>query len=262
MGCQIVTISDICIKKLMASILCLETSTEVCSVALSVNGIVSEVREDKSGKNHAQLLAGFVEEVMKSQNLPFNRLDAIAVSGGPGSYTGLRIGVSTAKGLCFATGLPLIAIPSLQAMAHNFVNSTANFGLEGNDHIYFCPMIDARRMEVYAAIYDNQMNLVRGIQADIIDHLSFGQYLSGHKILFFGNGSDKCKSTIQHPNALFLDNVTTSATFMAKPAEDAWQSANFVDVAYYEPFYLKDFVATIPTKNIFHSNYDSNLTKE
>jgi tRNA threonylcarbamoyladenosine biosynthesis protein TsaB len=246
----------------MASILCLETSTEVCSVALSVNGIVAEVREDKSGKNHAQLLAGFVEEVMKSQNLPFNKLDAIAVSCGPGSYTGLRIGVSTAKGLCYAAGLPLIAIPSLQAMAHAIVTNKIVLGFENKEQMYFCPMIDARRMEVYAAIYDEYMNLVRGIQADIIDHLSFGQYLSDHKILFFGNGADKCKSTIQHPNALFLDNVTTSARFMAKPAEEYFQIANFVDVAYYEPFYLKDFVATIPTKNIFHSNYDSNLTKE
>ncbi len=123
-------------------------------------------------------------------------------------------------------------------------------------------MIDARRMEVYAAMYDDHMNSVRGIQADIIDHLSFAPYLSDHKILFFGNGADKCKSTIQHPNAFFLENVITSARFMAKPADDAFQSDNFVDVAYYEPFYLKDFVATIPTKNIFHSNFDSNPTKE
>ena len=246
----------------MASILCLETSTEVCSVAPSINGKVAAEREDKSGKNHAQRLAGFIDEVMKSKNLPFNKLDAIAVSGGPGSYTGLRIGVSTAKGLCYAAGLPLIAIPSLQAMAHNIVTNIVDFGFERKDHMYYCPMIDARRMEVYAAIYDQHLNLVRVIQADIIDHLSFGQYLSDHKILFFGNGADKCKSTIQHPNALFLDHITTSAHFMAKPAEDAFQKANFVDVAYYEPFYLKDFVATIPTKNIFHSTHDSNLPKE
>ncbi len=246
----------------MASILCLETSTEVCSVALSIDGIVAEEREDKSGKNHAQLLAGFVEEVMKSMNLPFNRLDAIAVSGGPGSYTGLRIGVSTAKGLCYATGLPLIAIPSLQAMAHNMVTNIIDLGFESKDYMYFCPMIDARRMEVFAAIYDDHMNLVRDIQADIIDHLSFEQYLSDHKTLFFGNGADKCKSTIRHPNAFFLDNITTSARFMAIPAEQSFQRANFVDVAYYEPFYLKDFVATIPTKNIFRSNHDSNLIPE
>jgi tRNA threonylcarbamoyladenosine biosynthesis protein TsaB len=256
------TISDICIKKLMASILCLETSTEVCSVALSIDGIVTEEREDKSGKNHAQLLTGFVEQVMKSKNLPFKSLDAIAVSGGPGSYTGLRIGVSTAKGLCYAAGLPLIAIPSLEAMAHNIVTNLSNFGLDKKNTYYYCPMIDARRMEVYAAIYDDRMNLIRGIQADIIDHLSFVQLLSNHKIVFFGNGADKCKSTIYHPNALFLDNITTSARYLAEPAENAFQNANFVDVAYYEPFYLKDFVATIPTKNIFHSNHDSNLTKE
>jgi tRNA threonylcarbamoyladenosine biosynthesis protein TsaB len=115
-------------------------------------------------------------------------------------------------------------------------------------------MIDARRMEVYAAIYDQKMQLIRNIQADIIDHLSFSEFMVNHKMLFFGNGADKCKSSIQHPNALFLDNITTSASHMAELAEIAYQNERFVDVAYYEPFYLKDFVATIPTKNIFHSN--------
>jgi tRNA threonylcarbamoyladenosine biosynthesis protein TsaB len=116
-------------------------------------------------------------------------------------------------------------------------------------------------MEVYAAIYNNNMLKIRGIQADIIDHLSFMDLLQDHQILFFGNGADKCKTTIHHPNALFLDHISTSARYMAKPAEEALQSGKFVDVAYYEPFYLKDFVATIPTKNIFHSATDHNLRK-
>src|SRR5665647_1242024 len=238
----------------MASILCLETSTEVCSVALAINGIIVEEREDKSGKNHALLLTCFAEEVMKAQNRPFNQLDAIAVSGGPGSYTGLRIGVSTAKGLCYAAGLPLIAIPSLEAMAHHIISDTYAAGTGKNEPLYYCPMIDARRMEVYAAIYDQKMQVIRKIQADIIDHLSFSELLANHKILFFGNGADKCRTTIQYPNALFLDNIKTSASHMAELAETAYQNERFVDVAYYEPFYLKDFVATIPTKNIFHSN--------
>ncbi|MCX6222011.1 MAG: tRNA (adenosine(37)-N6)-threonylcarbamoyltransferase complex dimerization subunit type 1 TsaB [Bacteroidia bacterium] len=238
----------------MASILCLETSTEVCSVALAIDGIIVEEREDKSGKNHALLLTCFAEEVMKAQNRPFQQLDAVAVSGGPGSYTGLRIGVSTAKGLCYAAGLPLIAIPSLEAMAYHVISDTYATGIGNNEPLFYCPMIDARRMEVYAAIYNQKMQLIRNIRADIIDHLSFSEFLVNHKILFFGNGADKCKTSIQHPNALFLDNITTSASHMAELAEKACQNHIFVDVAYYEPFYLKDFVATIPTKNIFHSN--------
>ncbi|MCK9414064.1 MAG: tRNA (adenosine(37)-N6)-threonylcarbamoyltransferase complex dimerization subunit type 1 TsaB [Prolixibacteraceae bacterium] len=238
----------------MASILCLETSTEVCSVALATGGTIVEEREDKSGKNHALLLTCFAEEVMKAQNRHFQQLDAVAVSGGPGSYTGLRIGVSTAKGLCYAAGLPLIAIPSLEAMAHHVIRNMQPIGTVKNELLYYCPMIDARRMEVYAAIYDQNMQLIRNIQADIIDHLSFSEFMVNRKMLFFGNGADKCKSSIQHPNALFLDNITTSASHMAELAETAYQNERFVDVAYYEPFYLKDFVATVPTKNIFHSN--------
>lgn len=246
----------------MAAILCIETSTEVCSVALSVDGNIVEHREDASGKNHALLLTRFAEEVMKANQRSFNQLDAIAVSGGPGSYTGLRIGVSTAKGLCYAAGLPLIAIPSLEAMAHHVAHNGSILGSLQNEQQYFCPMIDARRMEVYTAIYDQQMQPVRKIQADIIDHLSFAEILKNHKILFFGNGAGKCKSSIVHPNALFLEDVITSARHLAKPANEAYLQGRFVDVAYYEPFYLKDFVATIPTKNIFHSKPDANLTGE
>jgi len=246
----------------MAAILCLETSTEVCSVALSIDGIIQREKEDKSGKNHAMLLTSFVEEVMKTKNRPFNTLDAIAVSGGPGSYTGLRIGVSTAKGLCYAAGLPLIAIPSLKAMAHHIINNSAAFGLKEDESTLYCPMIDARRMEVYATVYNSKMQIIRGIQADIIDHLSFADLLQHHRILFFGNGADKCKNSIQHPNAIFLDHITTSAAYMAGAAEAAFLASDFVDVAYYEPYYLKDFVATIPTKNILHSSAPSNRSAE
>ncbi|MEI7420773.1 MAG: tRNA (adenosine(37)-N6)-threonylcarbamoyltransferase complex dimerization subunit type 1 TsaB [Prolixibacteraceae bacterium] len=241
----------------MASILCIETSTEVCSVALAVGGSVVEQLEDKSGKNHAQLLTSFVENIILSKNILISSLDAIAVSGGPGSYTGLRIGVSTAKGLCYAAGIPLIAIPSLESMAHHVIMNPYIFGYKKDESLLYCPMIDARRMEVFDAIYNNQLIKVRELQADIVDHLTFSSLLQDHKILFFGNGSDKCKYTIQHPNALFLDGITTSAGHMARLAEDSWSSGKFADVAYYEPFYLKDFVATIPTKNIFHSNPNS-----
>ena len=246
----------------MASILCLETSTEVCSVALSINGEIIAEQEDKSGRNHAQLLTRFVEEVMQTNKRLYNQLDAVAVSGGPGSYTGLRIGVSTAKGLCYAASLPLIAIPSLEAMAYHVINNPLVLGFRKNEALLYCPMIDARRMEVYAAIYDNKLRKIRGIQADIIDHLSFSAFLQYQKVLFFGNGAQKCKMSIQHPNALFLDNITTSASYLAGLAEAAFVAENFVDVAYYEPFYLKDFVATIPTKNIFHSKNDFNRLQE
>jgi tRNA threonylcarbamoyladenosine biosynthesis protein TsaB len=246
----------------MASILCLETSTEVCSVALSESGSVVSFREDKSGKNHALLLTRFIEEVMTERNLPFGKLDAIAVSGGPGSYTGLRIGVSAAKGLCYASGLPLIAISSLEAMAHHVISEPYIFGIEKKESLLYCPMIDARRMEVYTSIYDHDLMKIRGIQADVIDNDSFSSFLENQKILFFGNGADKCKTTLQHPNALFLDHINTSALYLAPLAEIAFKNGNFVDVAYYEPFYLKDFVATIPTKNIFHSTRDTNLHPE
>ena len=199
---------------------------------------------------------------MKKEGVSFANLDAIAVSGGPGSYTGLRIGVSTAKGLCYASGLPLIAIPSLEAMAHKVIHDAPRYGLPADESMLYCPMIDARRMEVYAAIYNGKMHNIRDIQADIIDHLSFADLLQHQKIVFFGNGADKCKSSIQHPNALFLDQITTSATYMAVPAEEAFKTSAFVDVAYYEPYYLKDFVATIPSKNIFHSTYLLNRPTE
>lgn len=237
----------------MASILCIETSTEVCSVALSEDGTVVALREDRSGKNHALLLTGFIEEVLNETGIKSDRLDAVAVSGGPGSYTGLRIGISTAKGLCFAARVPLIAIPSLKILAHHVLNNAAEYGLEKNGSMLFCPMIDARRMEVYAAVYDGNLELIRDIQADIIDHSSFINLLRDHKMVFFGNGADKCRMTIRQPNAVFLEKVFLSAGFMAGLAEIAFSSAGFVDVAYYEPFYLKDFVATIPTKNIFHA---------
>lgn len=234
----------------MALILNIESSTEVCSVSLAQNGEILETIENLTGQNHSMLLTVFIEEIFRKLNIPMSSLDAVAVSGGPGSYTGLRIGVASAKGICYALNKPLIAITSLASMAHHVATNSQQYKLP-EDNLLFCPMIDARRMEVYTAIFDRDVKMVRDINADIIDADSFKTFFAGNKIVFFGNGADKCKSTITHPNAVFLDGIKTSASFMAELSEEAFTKKEFQDVAYYEPFYLKDFVATVPTKNVF-----------
>lgn len=373
----------------MPMILCLETSTKSCSVALGGNGKLLALKESVDEKySHAENLTLFIEQVCKTANVQLKDIDAIAVSKGPGSFTGLRIGVSAAKGLCYALGKPLIAINSLEVMAAGIVHSNINKpGLspnpspqgEGNSPIYhtakaiiwnglkeharemrknptkaeellwekvrgekighkirrqhaidkficdfvclerqlvieldgiihqfqknedrlredmigekrfsilrfsneevlndvnlvvseikrvldektspplrggvgggadvalFCPMIDARRMEVYCAVYDGQMNEVKETSADIIDEKSFSELLQKNKMLFFGDGSDKCKALLSHPNAIFISGVSPSAQYMLPLAEKAFAEKRFEDVAYFEPYYLKDFVGT------------------
>lgn len=237
----------------MALILNIESSTEVCSVSLAENGTSIQTLENLTGQNHAKLVSVYIQEILTKQDITFKQLDAVAVSGGPGSYTGLRIGVATAKGICYASGLPLIAITSLAAMTHHVINHRLEYQISEDKEILFCPMLDARRMEVYTAIYNHKEEMIREIKADIIDHLSFLPYLEKCKMVFFGNGATKCKNAITHPNACFLDQITTSANYMTVLAERAYKTKKFVDIAYYEPFYLKDFVATIPTKNVFKS---------
>ncbi len=235
----------------MSLILNIDTSTEVCSVALANDGLVIQSRENLAGQNHAMLLTIFIDELLAESNLTPEKLDAVAVSGGPGSYTGLRIGVSVAKGICYALNLPLITITSLESMAHHVIQNRSKFNITEKENILFCPMIDARRMEVYTAFYDITVNQIRGIQADIIDHQSYMTYLENNTIVFFGNGATKCREAITHPKAIFLNDIITSAKNMVSLAEYSFGLKNFVDVAYYEPFYLKDFIATIPVKNIF-----------
>ncbi|MEI6754696.1 MAG: tRNA (adenosine(37)-N6)-threonylcarbamoyltransferase complex dimerization subunit type 1 TsaB [Paludibacter sp.] len=219
----------------------IETSTNVCSVALSENSDCLFFKSNTDGMNHAALLSVFIAEaleVLKSNN---NKLDAVAVSSGPGSYTGLRIGVSTAKGLCYGLDIPLISVSTLEILATEAINSVGN-----DEEALFCPMIDARRMEVYSAFYDAHLNLKREISADVIDSESYSEILSQQPVYFFGNGSEKCKSALNHPKALFIENLDPLVTNMISLAEKAYTEQNFVDTAYFEPFYLKEFQTTTP----------------
>ena len=208
-------------------------------------------RENKEGMNHAKLLTVYVEELFNELKITAEALDAVAVSGGPGSYTCLRIGVSAAKGICYAAGIPLIAISSLESMAAHVATHRQDYDLPEDEQLLLCPMIDARRMEVYSALYNTDGKQVREISADVIDHHSFQDYLTQGPVAFFGNGAGKCQRAIQHPHAHFPEDITASSQHMAPLAEKAFREKNFVDVAYYEPFYLKDFIATVPRKNIF-----------
>lgn len=229
----------------MACILHIETATNVCSVAISYNGVLSFYKEDTDGPSHAKLLGVYVAEALDKVKADGLKLDAVAVSSGPGSYTGLRIGVSEAKGICYGAGIPLIAIETLKIMAWQ-VTSESNLEKD----VLLCPMIDARRMEVYDTIFDQTLEKQKETAADIVDQDTFAEVLSDRKVAFFGNGSDKCKAVIQSPNALFLDSIYPRAKDMVALAEEAYVNKNFVDVAYYEPFYLKEFVATTPKNKV------------
>ena len=230
----------------MACILNIETSTLACSVAVSNNSKVIYKQEELTGPSHASLLGVFADQAVKFVQDNGYKLDAIAVSCGPGSYTGLRIGVSEAKGLCFGLDLPLIAVNTLLTMASKVVNSVSL-----SQDFLLCPMIDARRMEVYAGIYNQKLEQVRAIAADIVDENSYQEYLTQNKLVFFGNGADKCKDCLTGKNTLFLNDIYPLASDMIALSEKAFEKEDFVDIAYFEPFYLKEFVATTPKNNLF-----------
>src|SRR5690554_2790660 len=233
----------------MALILNIETSTEVCSVNLSRDGELLVERESFEGLNHSQMLTVYIEELYKEMSLAPKDTDAVAVSKGPGSYTGLRIGVSVAKGLCYSLNIPLIAIGTLDAMGSYAALNKNSYYNADDDNLMFCPMIDARRMEVYTAVYNNKGEIVSPVTAKIIDENSFSSMLKQKKILFFGNGAGKCQTIINHTNALFFGPEKASARFMINYAEEKFNNKDWEDVAYFEPFYLKDFIATKPVKN-------------
>ncbi len=229
----------------MPNIIHIETSTSVCSVALSTDGEVKCHFENFEGPSHASLLGVYVKQVMEYARDKEMKIDAVAVSSGPGSYTGLRIGVSEAKGLCFGLGVPLISVPTLELLA-----CAALFRNHFEENVLYCPMIDARRMEVYSAIYDNALGCVKPVGAYIVDENTFAEELKSNKVVFFGDGSKKCKAVIDHPNAIFLDKVVPLATDMLALSERAFLNGKFEDVAYFEPFYLKEFVATTPKNKV------------
>jgi tRNA threonylcarbamoyladenosine biosynthesis protein TsaB len=231
----------------MSKILCIETSTNVCSVALTEKGKVLFSEEEFSANSHAAMLTVLIERIMKRAGIEINEIDAVAVSSGPGSYTGLRIGVSTAKGICYALDKPLIAVSSLYIIAQQAL--LMHNDILNNDNILLCPMIDARRMEVYTALFDKNLNNIEDISAKIINADSYSALLEKQKIAFFGNGSTKCKALISNDNAIFIDNIYPVASAMAMSVYKKFNDNHFEDTAYFEPFYLKDFIATTP-KNI------------
>nr|WP_321453650.1 tRNA (adenosine(37)-N6)-threonylcarbamoyltransferase complex dimerization subunit type 1 TsaB [uncultured Carboxylicivirga sp.] len=232
----------------MARILSIETSTGVCSVAYSVDGKVVDSKELFEANSHAAHLTVLIDQLLSENNLTASTdLDAVAVSSGPGSYTGLRIGVSTAKGICFAADLPLIAIDSLHIMSYPVINK--EWKKQSTPYL-FCPLMDARRMEVYTALFDSEMNLKEKISAKIIDEDTFAPLLTNNTVVFYGNGAQKCKEVINHSNAIFIDDAHPLAKNLAPMAEEHFNQNKFEDVAYFEPFYLKDFVATTPKKKV------------
>lgn len=217
----------------MSLLLLIETSTSVCSAALIKNRSLLDIEESNEGYVHAEKLAVFIQNIFQRNNITPSDLSAVAVSGGPGSYTGLRIGVSTAKGICFGAGIPLISVPTLEAL----------FGLARNIHAadYYVPMIDARRMEVYSCVYDEHGNQLKETSPVILEESSFAKFLEKGKTVFCGDGSAKYKEILNHPNAIFVESSAASAKGMLESAVRKFENKDFVDTAYYEPFYLKEF---------------------
>ena len=234
----------------MQRIILIETSTALCSVALAEDGNIIAYRESSAPKAHASLTSVFIDEMLKERGITLADCDAICVSKGPGSYTGLRVGVSTAKGLCFGSGKPLLAVGTLdtlvaQATAERLTVIPDLIG----DPIHIIPMIDARRMEVYTAVFENGKQITETVPV-IVDETSFTEYLEKGPCLFIGDGAGKCADVIKHPNAHFLQ-CWPEASAMLRPALDAYKEERFEDVAYFEPFYLKEFVATVSKKKLW-----------
>jgi len=233
-------------------ILHIETATDICSVALSEGEKLLALEESGPERSHATLLNRFIRQVFSAAGMEPGQIDAVSVSKGPGSYTGLRIGVSTAKGFSYALRKPLIASGTLVNMAFGALENPdiKRMAEQYGDRLLLCPMIDARRMEVYSGFYTVQTFEFKKVSADIIESGSYSDILAEYRVCFFGSGADKCRGVLDHPHARFPEGITPSAAFMLRPALERFGKEQFEDVAYFEPFYLKDFVATRPGKKV------------
>jgi len=235
----------------MSLILNIETATQFCSVGLARDGHILAIRESNEKNIHAAKVSVFAEEVILEAGMSMKDLEAVAVSMGPGSYTGLRIGVSAAKGFCYALDIPLIAVPTLQSMALT-ASVAAKDIINTEKNILFCPMIDARRMEVYTALFDVQNREIRKTEALIVEADSFDEELKEHRILYFGDGAEKCLEVLEQEGMSFLDGILPSSSGMALISQEKFKSGAFADLAYFEPYYLKDFIAGKPKVKGLH----------
>lgn len=229
----------------MALILNIETSETICSVALANNNKIIALKESTEERSHARLVTVFIEEIFVNSTYSLQNLDAIAVTKGPGSYTGLRIGVSTAKGLCYGLSIPLISVGTLTALANAAIKK------KEYNNCKICPMIDARRMEVYSAIYNNDLTKIKKVSADILTEDSYSEYLTENNIVFLGSGSAKFNEILNNSNAKFDSEIVPSATNMVEVSHNKFINKEFEDVAYFEPYYLKDFIAIKPKNKMF-----------
>jgi tRNA threonylcarbamoyladenosine biosynthesis protein TsaB len=231
----------------MSTLLHIETATRVCSVALSQDSKLLALRESSEKNVHSSVITVFIDEVMEEAGLAYRELDAVAVSKGPGSYTGLRIGVSTAKGICFAQDKPLIAIGTLQALAWGARQALLRSRKPLKGDVLLCPMIDARRMEVYTAVFSLDLQELRETKAEIITSESFGDLLQTKQVWFTGDGAEKCRDFFKgNPQAHFMEQPMPSARYLIELAEARFKAGHFEDTAYFEPYYLKDFIPGVP----------------
>jgi tRNA threonylcarbamoyladenosine biosynthesis protein TsaB len=233
----------------MSLLLCIDTATDICSVVLSEGNKLLASRESIDDRSHATKLAVFIQEILLECSLSVSNLSAVAISMGPGSYTGLRIGVSTAKGLCYGADVPLLAVSTLEAMCYGIPESFLQ-AYQATGYL-FCPMLDARRMEVYTAVYNSNFQLVQDIEAKILEPDSYHNLFEQSPVLFFGSGAEKAVSIFRHPNSVYYKEFRHSALHMIQPALNKLAQKQFENVAYFEPFYLKDFIATVPKNKVF-----------
>ena len=234
----------------MALILSLETATSVCSAALHQDGILLASTEYHVPQSTASKLSVLIDQLFKLADITPSQLGAVAVSAGPGSYTGLRIGVATAKGLCYALGIPLISVNTLELMTAQVKSISPSSEINSTGEFLFCPMLDARRMEVYTLLANTGLEIIQPTEAKVIDEFSYQSWLEKNKIIFFGNGSDKCKAVIKHPNAFFIEGITPSATKLGELSSQKFLQNEFEDLSSYEPHYLKEFMVKKPKSTV------------